>query len=72
MIVVHHCIWYVANEEDVPEFEKQMRRKVHYVIKPQHPWSNISELARTQDGELLVTLEAGFRYIENESFDNSF
>jgi len=65
-------IWYAANEEDVPEFEKQMRRKVHYVIKPDHLWSNISELARTQNGELLVTLEEGFRYIENESFDNSF
>jgi len=65
-------VWYAANEEDVPEFEKQMRRKVHYVIKPQHLWSNISEMARIQDGELLVTLEAGFRYIENESFDNSF
>jgi type I restriction enzyme M protein len=65
-------VWYAANEADVPEFEKQMRRKVHYIIKPDHLWSNISELARTQDGELLVTLEAGFRYIENESFDNSF
>ncbi len=65
-------IWYKENEDDVAEFEKQMRRKVHYVIKPQHLWSNISELARTQNGELLVTLETGFRYIENESFDNSF
>ncbi|PRY91901.1 type I restriction enzyme M protein [Marinilabilia salmonicolor] len=65
-------IWYYENPEDVEEFEKQMRRKVHYVIKPQHLWSNITELARTQDGELLITLEAGFRYIENESFANSF
>lgn len=65
-------VWYAENEEDVPAFEKQMRRKVHYVIQPDHLWSNISELARTQNGELLVTLEEGFRYIENESFDNSF
>jgi type I restriction enzyme M protein len=65
-------VWYEANEEDVPEFEKQMRRKVHYVIKPQHLWSNIIELARQQKGELLQTLEDGFRYIENESFANSF
>ena len=65
-------IWYATNEEDVPAFEKQMRRKVHYVIKPDHLWSNISEMARTQNDELLVTLEDGFRYIENESFDNSF
>jgi type I restriction enzyme M protein len=50
----------------------QMRKKVHYVIKPEHLWSNITELARTQDDDLLITLEEGFRYIENESFDNSF
>lgn len=65
-------IWYSKNQEDISEFEKQMRRKVHYVIKPDHLWSNIEELARTQDSDLLVTLEEGFRYIENESFDNSF
>ncbi|SEJ16662.1 type I restriction enzyme M protein [Cyclobacterium xiamenense] len=65
-------IWYADNAADVPEFEKQMRRKVHYVIKPEHLWSNITELARTQDADLLITLEEGFRYIENESFDNSF
>lgn len=65
-------IWYNENKEDIPLFEKLMRRKIHYVIKPQHLWSSISELARTQNGELLVTLEEGFRYIENESFDNSF
>lgn len=65
-------LWYAANEADVPEFEKQMRRKVHYVIKPEHLWSNITELARTQSSDLLITLEEGFRYIENESFENSF
>lgn len=66
------ALWYEANTEDVSEFEKQMRRKVHYVIKPEHLWSNITELARTQSPDLLITLEEGFRYIENESFDNSF
>lgn len=65
-------IWYKNNKDEVAEFEKQMRRKVHYVIKPQHLWSNITELARTQNGELLVTLESGFRYIENESFESAF
>ncbi len=65
-------IWYYENPNDVDDFEKQMRRKVHYVIQPQHLWTNITELARTQNGELLATLEAGFRYIENESFNNSF
>lgn len=65
-------IWYKDNEEDIVEFEKQMRKKAHYVIKPQYLWSNITELARTQNGELLETLEKGFRYIENESFESSF
>ncbi len=66
-------IWYNENsKQDVIDFEKQMRRKAHYVIKPEHLWSNITELARTQNDELLVTLEAGFRYIENESFESAF
>lgn len=65
-------LWYKNNGEDAPEFEKQMRRKVHYVIKPDNLWSNISELARTHNEKLLMTLSEGFRYIENESFDNSF
>jgi type I restriction enzyme M protein len=65
-------IWYNENSKDVEDFEKQMRRKVHYVIKPQHLWSNITEMARIQNGELLVTLEDGFRYIENESFESTF
>lgn len=65
-------IWYNENAEEVIEFEKQMRRKVHYVIEPDHLWSNISEMARTQNPELLVTLESGFRYIENESFESAF
>lgn len=64
--------WYEQNEEDIEEFEKQMRKKVHYVIKPQYLWSNITELARTQNTELLKTLEEGFRYIENESFHDTF
>ncbi|HQV67661.1 MAG: type I restriction-modification system subunit M [Saprospiraceae bacterium] len=65
-------IWYKNSEEDAPEFEKQMRKKVHFVIRPEHLWSSISQLARTQSTELLMTLSNGFRYIENESFDNSF
>ncbi len=65
-------IWYNKNKSDIDEFEKQMRKKVHYVIKPEHLWSNITELARTQNGELLKILEEGFRYIENESFDDTF
>ena len=65
-------VWYEANAEYVVEFEKQMRRKVHYVIEPQHLWSSISELARTQHKDLLKTLQQGFKYIENKSFENNF
>ena len=49
-----------------------MRLKVHYVIKPDYLWSHIAELARTQDDELLHTLQAGLKYIENESFESTF
>jgi len=65
-------VWYATNKDEVVDFEQQMRRKVHYVIEPAHLWSNISEMARTQNPELLVTLESGFRYIENESFESAF
>ncbi|MDO6426111.1 type I restriction-modification system subunit M [Thalassotalea sp. 1_MG-2023] len=65
-------VWYEKNKEDTPEFEKQMRRKVHYVIEPVHLWSSIAELARTQHDDLLLTLQQGFKYIENKSFENSF
>ncbi len=64
--------WYANNADDVPEFEKQMRRKVHYVIQPPHLWTSIANLARTQNAELLNTLQAGFKYIETESFENTF
>jgi hypothetical protein len=44
-------VWYADNAADTPAFETQMRRKVH-------------ERARTQDPELLQTLERAFQYIE--------
>ena len=65
-------VWYANNPDDVAAFEKQMRRKAHYVIKPEHLWTNIAYLARTQNAELLNTLQAGFKYIENESFESTF
>lgn len=66
------ALWYAANKKDVVDFEKQMRRKVHYVIKPEHLWASIANMARRQDGELLKTLQDGFKYIENESFESTF
>ncbi len=65
-------LWYEANSADSAEFEKQMRRKIHYTIKPEFLWSSIAELARTQSAELLNELGKGFHSIENESFENKF
>ncbi len=65
-------VWYEQNSADVSDFEKQMRLKAHYVILPEHLWASIAHMARTQDGELLNTLQAGFKYIENESFQSTF
>lgn len=66
------AVWYQDNVKDISDFEKQMRRKLHYVIEPQHLWSSIAELARTQNSTLLQTLESGLNYIENQSFNSSF
>lgn len=65
-------IWYDNNPDDTFLFEKQMKRKIHYVIEPKYLWDNIVELARTQSDDLLQTLQDGFKYIENESFESSF
>jgi len=66
------AVWYELNWSDVKEFEKQMRRKVHYVIEPKDLWNSIAEMARLQSSELLRTLQEGFKYIENQSFDSTF
>ncbi|OOF38313.1 type I restriction-modification system subunit M [Rodentibacter rarus] len=66
------ALWYANNEDVVADFEKQMRRKVHYVIKPEFLWGSITELARIQSNKLLNTLQDGFKYIENESFESTF
>ena len=65
-------VWYDQNPGDVSAFEKQMRLKAHYVIHPEHLWASIAFMARTQDGDLLNMLQAGFKYIENESFQSTF
>ncbi|MEQ8743960.1 type I restriction-modification system subunit M [Parasphingorhabdus sp.] len=65
-------VWYAENSDDTEEFEKQMRRKVHYVIRPEYLWTSIAELARKQQNELLDTLQKGVEYIETESFASTF
>jgi type I restriction enzyme M protein len=66
------ALWYANNPGDVVDFEKQMRRKVNYVIKPDHLWANIANLARSQNADLRDTLRDGFKYIETESFESAF
>ena len=65
-------VWYEQNPDDELAFEKQMRLKVHYVIRPAYLWASIANKARTQDEELLDTLKDAFKYIENESFQSTF
>lgn len=65
-------VWYAQNPGDMAQFEQQMRRKAHYVIQPKFLWNHIVHLARTQDGQLLDTLQKGFKYIEEESFSRNF
>ena len=65
-------VWYEQNPRDVSEFEQQMQLKAHYVIRPERLWASIANMARTQDDELLNTLQEGFKYIENESFQSTF
>ena len=66
-------VWYEQNpKKDIKALEEQMRRKAHYVILPDHLWASIAYKARTQDKDLLNTLQAGFKYIENYSFESTF
>ena len=66
------AVWYEQNPNDIGEFEKYMRRKVHYAIKLQYLWSSIAEMVRTQDEKLLETLQKGSKFIEDEAFSSSF
>jgi type I restriction enzyme M protein len=65
-------VWYADNPDDVAAFEKQMRRKVHYVIEPRFLWGSIVHMAQTQHNKLLDTLQKGFKYIEEESFSSNY
>jgi type I restriction enzyme M protein len=64
--------WYRDHPNDTAQFEKQMNRKLHYVIAPDYLWGNIAHLARTHSADLLTTLQKGFKYIEEDSFEGTF
>lgn len=52
----HRSQFGADNPADTLEFDKQMRRKVHYVIKPAHLWASIANLAKNtllNDWDLL-------------------
>lgn len=66
------ALWYQGNPADTEDFERLMRRRVHYVIRPEHLWSSIAEMARMRDNELLSTLQTGMKYIEEQSFESAF
>jgi len=65
-------IWYAQNPDDIIDFEDMMRRRIHYVIKPDYLWDNIAKLAKNDSDKLLETLSKGFKYIEQESFQSTF
>ena len=65
-------VWYEENPEDTEEFERQMRRKVHYVIKPEYLWASVAASAKSGSDELLSRLQAGFKHIEEDSFASTF
>lgn len=63
---------YLNDLEELDSFEEHMRKKYHYVIKPQYLWNNLSNLASKEDKKLLPLLSKCFKYIEDESFNDSF
>lgn len=66
------AVWYAANADDTEDFERLMRRRVHYVIRPEYLWTSIAEMARVHDGTLLKTLQDGMKYVEEQSFESTF
>ena len=64
--------WYEQNTGDVERFETRMRRRAHYVMKPNYLWNSIAGMARVKNPDLLNTLETSFKFIETESFASTF
>ena len=65
--------WYANNsKEDKKMFEGVMRRRLHYVIKPEFLWDAIAAMAKEKSIDLLARLRDAFKYIEEESFKGTF
>ena len=54
------AVWYDNNPKDVRDFEKQMRRKVHYVIQPSHLWNSIASMDEIEKNDFNLNIS---RYI---------
>ncbi len=68
-IITPLTLWYLKNLEDVAYFEEIVRKKIHYIIKPQYLWDNIYEMAKDENEHMLEILQNGFTFIENKSFN---
>jgi type I restriction enzyme M protein len=42
-------VWYEQNSGDVSAFEKQMRLKAHYIIRPAHLWASVAGAEEARD-----------------------
>ncbi len=71
-IITPLTLWYLNNLEDIEYFEEIVRKKIHYVIKPQYLWDNIYEMAKNENEYMLEILQNGFTFIENKSFNITF
>ena len=65
-------LWYIENLDDIAVFENRIRKRIHYVIKPQFLWSNIYGLALKRHINLLKVLVRGLNYIEKVSYNIAF
>lgn len=71
-IITPLTLWYLYNLEDVIYFEEIVRKKIHYIIKPQYLWDNIYEMAKNENEHMFEILQNGFTFIENKSFNITF
>jgi len=64
-------IRYTNNPGTVVDFEKPMRRKAHYVIKPDHSWGNTAiPPAQPERRPAQPPRHDGFNYAITEPFRN--
>lgn len=67
-----YVLWYLKNLKDIKQFEEYIKRKTHFIIKPQYLWDNIYDMADNENSNLLEILQNGFKFIEEYSFNIVF